>query len=132
LNPDWRTQSVKNFLPVPNVPAAPGILVDQTFVSVGTLNVTDYTEYPTADPESLQKFNDLNSGFTAPSLETTHGIIRLSSNAPTLFISGIVNRMTQLNQEATPAQDYIGGFNAGVTIAALLRAINQSTSAAIW
>jgi hypothetical protein len=94
--------------------------------------VTDYTEYPTADPASLKAFNDLHCGFTAPSLETTHGIIRLSSNAPTLFISGVVNSMTHLNQEATPAKDYIGAFNAGVTIAGLLHAINPSTNAAIW
>ena len=132
LTPDWRTRSVANFLPVPNTPSTAEILADQKFVSVGTLNVTNYTEYPTADPASLNAFNNLQSGFIAPSLETTHGIIRLSSNKPTIFISGIVNRMTMLNQEASPAQDYIGAFNAGITIANLLQVILQSTYTGTW
>jgi len=128
LSLGWCATSIMNFLPVPNEPGAPEISVNQNYVSVGDLNITDYTEYPTADPAALAAFDVLQSGFITPSLETTHGIIRLSSSAPTIFISAIVNRLTMLSKEATPAQDYIGAFNAGITIANLLFLISQSNN----
>jgi hypothetical protein len=132
LSPTWCGSAVKNFLPVPNMPSVPEILVNQNYVSVGDLNITDYTEYATTDPLTLTAFQDLESGFITPSLETTHGIIRLSSNAPTIFISAIVNRIKMVNQEATPAQNYAGAFNAGVTISNLLGTILQSSDTGIW
>jgi hypothetical protein len=59
----------RDTIPVPNVPAIPETLVDQTSVSVVTLNVTDYTEFPKADPASLKAFDDLHYGFAERSLE---------------------------------------------------------------
>jgi len=128
LTPAWCAASTLNFLPVPNLPQTPSLQASHDYVSIGDVNITDYTQYPVTDPASVNAFNSLQMPFTAPSLETTHGIIRISTGAPTIFVSAIVNRMGKLGMEGTVTQNYAGAFNAGVTLANLLLLLNQTTT----
>lgn len=55
--------------------------------------------------------------------ETTHGLIRLQSDAPFLFISGITDTLGSFNAEVAPrpySQNFAAAHNAGVVAAWLL------------
>ena len=58
------------------------------------------------------------------SMETTHGLIRLTwKDTPFLFVSGLVNRTLLFNVETSPrfyAQNFAAAHNAGITIGYLL------------
>jgi hypothetical protein len=60
------------------------------------------------------------------SLETTHGLIRLSSNpAPFIFVSGITDSFLHFDEQVgTPAlanaQNFAAAYNAGITVRYML------------
>lgn len=76
-------------------------------------------------------------GVTNPvaSVETTHGIIRLASNAPFAFISGITDRLNHFSDDVsakdgkgndkTEAQNFAAAFNIGVYLASMLPKIGD-------
>lgn len=81
-------------LPTPRLPSSQRALFAQhDFVSLGTVNVTDYKKYATADAENLAAFAAAKTGTLAGSLETTHAVIRAILGGRFLFVSGIVNRL---------------------------------------
>ena len=100
-------------------------------VSVGTLNVTDYSKYKTADPESLSSFETAAQRAGDPSLvpasvETTHGLIGLAARdagAPFVWVSGIANPVGAYDEIVLPreyAQNFAAAHNAGVAVAWVL------------
>lgn len=113
----------------PNRPAAKlEVMSRADFVSLGTVNVTDYKEYSTKDEETLRAFAESGAGGTPASLETTHGLIRVQSDAPFLFVSGVPNRVGRFDQEVAPneyAQNTAAAHNAGVVVAAMIPNIDQ-------
>ena len=117
-------------VPPPNRPAAKlEVMAKADFVSLGTVNVTDYTEYAAKDEETLRAFAEAGAGGAPASLETTHGLIRVQSDAPFLFVSGVPNRVGRFDQEVAPneyAQNFAAAHNAGVVVAALIHNIDQS------
>jgi hypothetical protein len=113
LNPSWR----------------PRVLARQSFVSLGTLNVTNPAEYELADRATLAAFSGSGSTGRAMSVETTHGLIRAQSAAPFLFVSGITNRVGWFGDEVAPrlyAQNMVAAHNAGVVIAWMLPNIDNT------
>jgi hypothetical protein len=65
----------------------------------------------------------------ATSLETTHGLIRVTCDALFLFVSGIVNRVGFAGTEMVPrkyAQNFVGAHNARVVLARLLAGFDQT------
>jgi hypothetical protein len=69
------------------------VLAGYGFVALSGVNVTDPAKYAQSDGDTLAAFDRAKTGCPAKSLETTHGLIRLQSTAPFLFISGITDRV---------------------------------------
>jgi hypothetical protein len=93
------------------------------YAAIGDVNVTNYDDYAWADPAALKAFKRHDDTDPVGSLETTHGLIRLQSEAPFLFISGITNRVGYFNMEVAPrayAQNFVCAHNAGVVATWLL------------
>lgn len=124
------------FLAVPLNPAcspdrspdcAPTILLDFDNVALGTLNVTDYKEYNTFDPQTVQAFQAGPQNGKAASLETTHGLIRAKCGSPFIFVSGITDRLGHFDDEVAPrshAQNTAAAHNAGVVTSWILSALD--------
>jgi len=128
--------TAQHLLPVTNlpgpvalpVPAIPQVLIDEQSIALGTLNVLDYTKYDQADAATLTAW--AATGTTpAVSVETTHGLIRLSAPAgvPVLFASGIANRVGFYGPEATKPHRYTAAFNLGTVLGDMLVVLATST-----
>ena len=126
-----REEALKRFLPPPlnPDPAGPEILAAHEYVALGSVNVTDYTEYDAKDKETLDAFTASHPLADGPSLETTHGLIRVASgHSPFMFISGIVDRAFHFHEDVSPrsyAQNTCGAHNAGIVLAWLLPKIDE-------
>lgn len=73
-----------------------------------------------ADPRAVSSFKRHSDGSPVGSLETTHAVIRLASDAPFLFVSGIANRVGRFNEETairSYAQNFVAAHNAGIVVA---------------
>jgi hypothetical protein len=114
-------------------PAGQGVMalrVGDEVVSIGTINIVDYSRYRTADPESLAAFEAVAPrGLVAASVETTHGLIGLAARergAPFAWVSGIANPVGAFDDFVGPreyAQNFAAAHNAGVAVAWMLPAI---------
>jgi len=103
-------------------------LADYSYVALGTVNVTDAKEYAQADRATLNAYLTKYDRADAKSLETTHGLIRVQSDAPFIFISGIANRMGRFNDDVRPrsyAQNTSAAHNAGIILAQMIPKINS-------
>ena len=135
FNPDCRlfdeslkSQVESRFLAPPMNPARKQILVAASnYTAVGVVNITNYDDYAWADEEALRAFRDARKEHRERppigSVETTHGVIRLQSGAPFIFISGITDRIGHFNMEVGPrpyAQNFACAHNAGVVAAWLI------------
>lgn len=107
LNPTFASQFHTNF----------------DYVALSEINVSDYTEYDKKDLETIDAYSAKNDLAHAGSLETTHGLIRLKSKAPFIFVSGITDRVGYFDSEVNPrtyAQNMVAAHNAGVFVAWML------------
>ena len=135
FNPDHRifdeslkSQVESRFLAPPMNPARKPILVAASnYTAVGVVNITNYDDYAWADEEALHAFKEVCKEHREKppigSVETTHGIIRLQSETPFIFISGITDRIGHFNMEVGPrpyAQNFACAHNAGVVTAWLI------------
>jgi hypothetical protein len=122
------TSAANRFLPVPtNASAVTNVSIGFGDVALSTINVTDPAYYAAGDNLTLQAFSSLKSNAQPVSLETTHGLIRMQSDSPFLFISGIVNRFQQFGVDVSPrsnAQNTAGAYNAGVAAVWMLAALD--------
>jgi len=96
------------------------LIIKQNLLALSNINVTNYTEYERIDIEGVQSV--INSGTKSQigSIETTHGIIKILTESPFIFISGITDRVGHFNEDVTPkkeSQNYTCAFNAGITTA---------------
>jgi hypothetical protein len=123
------TSIASRFLPVPlNASILPEISIGVGDTALGTINVSQSADYATCDPLTRQAFDALGTKVRPVSLETTHGLIRIQSDSPFLFVSGIVNRFQQFATDVVPrmdAQNTAGAHNAGVAIAWMLSSLDQ-------
>ncbi|THJ17143.1 MAG: hypothetical protein CAF45_016675 [Nitrospira sp. CG24E] len=123
-----RSQVETRLLSPPMKPATkPILLADNNYTAVGVANITNYDDYAWADLEALEAFKKANRGHQKKrpvgSLETTHGVIRLQSEAPFLFISGITDRLGQFSMDVGTrpyAQNFVCAHNTGIVTAWLL------------
>jgi hypothetical protein len=123
----FRSQVESRFIVPPMCPADTEILIAAyNYTAVGAVNVTDYDDYAWADPKALDEFKAHDNKNPAGSIETTHGIIRIQSQAPFLFVSGITDReglFSSFNMEVSTrvySQNFASAHNAGVVAAWLL------------
>jgi hypothetical protein len=122
-------QAATNCFLVPplNAAAKGSLLADYDYADLGTVNVTDDKEYAQKDLATLNaylKYDRVN----ARSLETTHGLIRVQSEAPFIFVSGIANRMGRFEEDVKGrlyAQNTTAAHNAGIVLAQMIPKINS-------
>lgn len=128
IDADVRFPAEARFLLPPIDPARPPIiLAGHNWISLGSVNVTNYDDYVWTDEETIATFKALDPKRTAGrigSMETTHGIIReLSDPANFLFVSGITDTVPYFDIQVTPrvyAQNFVAAHNAGVALAWLI------------
>jgi hypothetical protein len=125
-----RFQAEARFLTPPLNPARNLMLIAaHNYTALGVVNVTVYDNYIWADRDAVNAFQAADLKKPIGSVETTHSVIRVQSNAPFIFISGIVDREDSFNMEVMPrayAQNFVGAHNAGVVAAWLLPRIVNS------
>lgn len=112
-------------LPPPIDPANPLlVMVGDGFISIGHVNCTNYDEYAWSPQRAVESFNDNTSGLgEIGCVESTHGLIRLVSEAPFLYVSGICDPVGLFNYQVTPrvyAQNTVASHNAAIALAWLL------------
>lgn len=132
----FRSDALKNIetllLCPPTNPATNGqhIYINESYVAIGDINVTDYTEYEKKDKAAGDAFVKYCPGNpNGVSLETTHGLIyatardHFQGDPPFAFVSGVVDRYTCFNTDVNPkiyAQNVSGAHNAGVAVASMV------------
>ncbi len=115
-------------VPPLNAVANGRLIARHDLCALSEVNVTDYTEYATKDKETVAAFTQSNNISLAGSLETTHGLIRVSSNAPFVFVSGITDRVGFFDTEVNPrsyAQNTVAAHNAGIVVAWMLPQLDR-------
>ena len=120
-----RENIAKRLLAAPANPAKEAaLLIDERGTAVSTVNITDPGEYDKIDPKSAA-LCEASGGKPVLSVETTHGVIRVQTEAPFLFVSGIANRMLHYGDENKGAyrQNFAAAHNAGIALAWALPAI---------
>jgi hypothetical protein len=128
IDADVRFPAEGRFLRTPLLPADPPvILAGHNWISLGTVNVTNYDDYVWTDPETIGAFRALNvktTGGRIGSIETTHGLIHeASEKSPFLYVSGITDGVPYFDLQVSPrnyAQNFVAAHNAGVALAWLL------------
>jgi len=125
-----------HFLPLKrNSSDAPVVTVGFTDVGLGTLNVTNYGEYKYKDPETVAAYAASCHPNRPVSIETTHGLIRLSCpEAPFMFLSTITDRLTYFDADVSvpplnDAQNTAAAYNAGVTLRWMLANLDKALGA---
>jgi hypothetical protein len=121
---EFTAEAEKRFLTAPLAPASPPrIRLGDEQISIGVVNVTKTEDYTWADPQALERFKSVAAGQLAASSETTHGVIRLASEAPFLYVSGIANGLGKFTDEVLPrnyAQNFVAAHNAAIATVWLL------------
>lgn len=120
----------KKFMVAPlNAASSARLIASYDDVSLGAANVTEINDYDHADKSTLESFSQYAEISSASSLETTHGLIRAHSEAPFMFVSGIVDRVGHFGEDVSPrkyAQNAMGAHNAGIVVAWMLPRIDSA------
>jgi hypothetical protein len=124
---DVRYKAETKFVNSPLEPAKPPIiLAGHGFYSMGVVNVTDYDDYIWADKSAIATFRKKGYKGVIGSIESTHGLIRLQTEVPFLFVSGITDEDGKFDSQVTPrvyAQNFVAAHNAGIALCYLLEDI---------
>lgn len=126
IDADFKRKVESRFLKVPINPCVrTACLASKYYTAVGTVNVTDYSEYAWKDHETIDAMRRIDKKLPIGSMETTHGIIRINSDAPTIFVSAITDREGHFDLEVTPGQNYTASFNAGIVLSHLIVSLHE-------
>ncbi len=134
MSVEWKYRAEARFISAPVTPGTPPLVFPGNgFVSLGVVNITNYDQYAWADQTAIDAFNaaEIIDGQIG-SIETTHCIIRASSDAPFLFVSGIVDMEGLFDYQVTPrvyGQNVVGAHNAAVAAAFLVPELARVLSA---
>jgi hypothetical protein len=126
-----RYNAESRFLQTPLNPAGKQIIIaGDRYVSLGNVNITEYSDYSWADEKAIDCAKAFGIVDKLASLETTHGIIRLiaeeslyKQTPPFIFISGITDRVGFFDEEVAPraySQNFTASHNMGIALAWLL------------
>jgi hypothetical protein len=124
ISSESRHSAEARLLPPPVAPASPLlVLTGNNFVSLGAVNVINYADYVWAPQSTIEAFNKhCSRSGEIGSIESTHGVIRVVSNAPFLYVSGISDS-GGFSIQVTPrvyAQNTVAAHNAAIALAWLL------------
>lgn len=125
ISPESKHSAEARFLPPPVAPSHPLlVLAGNGFISLGAVNVTNYDDIVWAQQSAVESFNNNASRLgQIGSIESTHGVIRLVSDAPFLYVSGITDTKGLFHTQVTPrvyAQNTAAAHNAAIALAWLL------------
>lgn len=110
-----------------NPPIETRLIHDSEGVAISAVNITNSADFEWADREAIQAA--ATGGITRVlSVETTHGLIRVLSEAPFIFLSGITDRVGYFAQEAGYGyrQKFIAAHNAAVAASWLVPELIRS------
>jgi hypothetical protein len=123
---DFKNAVELKFLAMPRNPAVKAeCIASKDFTALSSVNVTDYTKYKKVDPEAVQHYKQVEPTLPLSSIETTHGVIKLSTDKPIIFLSAIADRLGFFDEEVTPTQNYAAAFNAGIVLGQLFISLND-------
>ena len=109
-----------DFLIPPHSPANPFVCLASDAISVvSSINVTDYRMYTQVDKAARKEFN-LVVKKDPDTIETTHGVVKISTKAPIIFISPVTDRFGHFADDVSSVQNYVAAFNGGVVLRELL------------
>jgi len=124
LDEQFRHIAEARFLTCPVQPANPPLMVvSESLVSLGVVNVLNPNDYVWADEKAVKAFIAAHALGQIGSIETTHGVIRSASNAPFLYVSGIANAMALFDYQVRSrfySQAFVASHNAAVAVAWLI------------
>lgn len=124
LDQNFRNSVESRFITPPNNPGRKKIVnAALNYLALGIVNITNYDDYAWADHEGAKAIEAAAIKSPISSIETTHGLIRIQSEKPFIFVSGITDRLGYFNMEVNPneqAQNYVAAFNAGIATAWML------------
>jgi hypothetical protein len=104
-------------IPAPNHPAGTlELLKRPDYTAVSEVNVVDTNDYGKFDVECVN-LAMAAGGDPIGSVETTHGVIRVQSEAPFIFVSGITDRLEHFDDDVTKRsykQNFVAAHNAGI------------------
>jgi hypothetical protein len=106
------------------------VFADNEYVSLGIINVMNYSCYEKADPETYNEFIKDHSSEGKPiCLETTHAVVKMAAGERrVLFVSPIVDRYNQFKNDVDNTwgnQNAIGSYNAGIVVANMLEVLKD-------
>ena len=114
----------------PNTPNDnPFVCGSYDFVSLGIINVMNYSGYETADPKTYDEYIDKGKIGKPVCLETTHAVVKMAEFAvlehktPVLFVSPIVDRFKHFGDDVDGkwgGQNLTSSYNAGVVVANMM------------
>ncbi len=126
MGPPFKQAAEPKFIKPPNNPCPrPALLASSYYTAVSSFNVLDYGEYTWVDTQAVTAFRKVESNLPVGSIETTHALIRISSDQPCMFVSAITDSEGHFDMEVTSAQNYIAAFNAGIVLGQLIVGIND-------
>jgi hypothetical protein len=109
-----------DFLIPPHSPSNPFVCLASDAISVvSSINVTDYRMYTQVDEDARNEFNAV-VGKDPDTIETTHGVVKISTEAPIIFISPVTDRFGHFDDDVSSVQNYVAAFNGGVVLRELL------------
>ncbi|MBC7863210.1 MAG: hypothetical protein IAF38_09560 [Bacteroidia bacterium] len=125
ISNDFKNAVESKFIKTPRNPAEHAVCIaSKVYTALSSVNVTDYTEYNWVDPEAIAHFRQVEKKLPFNSLETTHGVIKLSTTKPIIFVSAITDQLEHFDVEVNPTQNYVPAFNAGIVLGQLVVALN--------
>lgn len=117
---DFADAVTARFLTPPNFPASKFTCrASAAYSAVSSINVTDYSEYDRVDQEAVDHFHAAAPGALLRSIETTHGVVRISTERPVLFLSPVTDRLGHF-EDVNDTQNYVCAFNGGLVLGELL------------
>lgn len=109
-----------DFLIPPHCPANPFVCLASDAISVvSSINVTDYKMYTQVDKAARKEFKKVVKK-DPDTIETTHGVVKISTEVPIIFISPVTDRFGHFDDDVSSVQNYVAAFNGGVVLRELL------------
>ncbi|MCR9012110.1 hypothetical protein [Gabonibacter chumensis] len=128
INRECGPAAVKKFITPSNAPATWGFTCEilPGFSAVSSINITDYQEYDNQDKIAKQHFEAIAPlGYELKSIETTHGIVRVSTECPVIFLSPITDRLGHFDEDVSDTQNYAVAFNGGLALGEIFCVLNR-------
>lgn len=126
ISNEFRNYVEPKFIATPRNPGKyPCCIASEVFTALSNINVTEYEEYNWVDEEGTEHYHQAIEKYPCRSAETTHGVVKLCTDKPVIFMSPVTDQFGCFDFEVTPSQNFTASFNAGIVLGKLLCDINS-------